>query len=60
MAAAASTPAFEWLEFDVTDNPLQDPFFVDDLTVEDGRVALPTERGLGVSLTDEVLQYAVG
>jgi L-alanine-DL-glutamate epimerase-like enolase superfamily enzyme len=59
MAAAASTPAFEWLEFDVTDNPLQEPFFVDDLTVEDSRVALPTEPGLGVSLTEEVLEYAV-
>jgi len=59
MAVSASTPAFEWLEFDVTDFPLQESFFIEGLDVEDGRVSLPTEPGLGVSLSEEVLDYAV-
>ena len=59
MAVAASTPSFEWLEFDVTDFPLQESFFTEGLTLEDGRVSLPTEPGLGVSLSDDVLDYAV-
>ena len=59
MAVAASTPSFEWLEFDVTDFPLRERFFTEGLTVEGGRVSLPTEPGLGVSLTDEVLEYAI-
>lgn len=59
MAVAASTPAFEWLELDVTGNPLQESFFAEGLAVQNGRVSLPTEPGLGVSLPDEVLEYAV-
>ena len=59
IAVAASTPAFEWLELDVTDFPLRDAFFAEGLTVEDGRVSLLTDPGLGVSLSDEALEYAV-
>jgi L-alanine-DL-glutamate epimerase-like enolase superfamily enzyme len=59
ITVAASTPAFEWLELDVTDFPLRDAFFDEGLTVENGRVSLPTEPGLGVSLTEEALAYAV-
>jgi L-alanine-DL-glutamate epimerase-like enolase superfamily enzyme len=50
MHLAASTPAFEWLEFDVTDFPPYESLFVTPPTVADGRVALPTEPGLGVDL----------
>jgi len=50
MHLAAATPAFEWLEYDVTDFPLFESLLVDPPTVEDGRVALPEAPGLGVDL----------
>lgn len=60
MHLAAATPAFEWLEFDVTDFPLVGSLLVDQPTVEDGRVALPEAPGLGVDLdTPAVANYRV-
>lgn len=52
----ASSPACEWLEFDVTDFPLYESFFHDPLEIDDGRVGLPSAPGLGVELTDEIVE----
>ena len=46
-------------KLEICDFPLRDAFFAEGLTVEDGRVSLPTDPGLGVSLSDEALEYAV-
>lgn len=50
MHLAAATPAFEWLELDVTDFPLFGSLLAEPLTVENGRVALPEAPGLGVDI----------
>jgi L-alanine-DL-glutamate epimerase-like enolase superfamily enzyme len=56
----AASPAGEWLEFDTTDFALFEELFVSDLTVEDGRVALPDDPGLGVELDESVIgEYRV-
>jgi D-galactarolactone cycloisomerase len=57
MHVGAASPAFEWLEFDVTDFPLYEDLFVTPPTVdESGRVALPEEPGLGVELDDVTIE----
>lgn len=61
MHLLASTPAGEWLEFDVTEFPLYETLFAAPLDVEDGTVRLPSEPGLGVELPDGVVdQYGTG
>jgi L-alanine-DL-glutamate epimerase-like enolase superfamily enzyme len=41
----------------VTEFPLYEAFFPDGLDVDDdGRVAVPTAPGLGVELTDEIVE----
>ena len=56
----ASTPNCEWLEFDVTEFPLLEAVYAEPLEVSDGRVSLPTTPGLGVELTEEVVdEYGI-
>lgn len=53
----ACTPACEWLEYDVTDNPLYERLLSSPVDVDDeGRVAVPTEPGLGVELPPDVVE----
>jgi L-alanine-DL-glutamate epimerase-like enolase superfamily enzyme len=56
MHVLATAPAGSWLEFDVTDFPLYEDLFTSSLVVDDeGQVALPTDPGLGVDLTADVV-----
>ncbi|MFC7198698.1 mandelate racemase/muconate lactonizing enzyme family protein [Halospeciosus flavus] len=61
MQVMASSPACEWLEFDVTGYDLYESLLVSDLDVDDaGRVAVPTDPGIGATLPDDVLaEYGV-
>jgi L-alanine-DL-glutamate epimerase-like enolase superfamily enzyme len=53
----ACSPETEWLELDVTDYDLYETFLTSSLDVDDeGRVAVPTDPGLGVELTDDVVE----
>jgi L-alanine-DL-glutamate epimerase-like enolase superfamily enzyme len=53
----ACSPETEWLELDVTDYDLYGTFLTSPLDVDDeGRVAVPTDPGLGVELTDDVVE----
>jgi L-alanine-DL-glutamate epimerase-like enolase superfamily enzyme len=53
----ACTPETEWLELDVTGYDLYESLLASPLEVDDeGRVAVPTDAGLGVELTDEVVE----
>jgi D-galactarolactone cycloisomerase len=51
----AALPQTEWLEFDPTGTAIYEELFIDPLEVEAGRVRVPTRPGLGVRLTQEVL-----
>ncbi|WP_176791180.1 enolase C-terminal domain-like protein [Haloplanus vescus] len=56
----SSSPACEWIEFDPTDFPVSEALFETPPTLDDGRIALPEEPGLGISLDDGVLdEYRV-
>ena len=51
----ASLPDTEWLEFDPTGTAVYQELFVEPLVVERGRVRVPQTPGLGVRLTQAVL-----
>jgi D-galactarolactone cycloisomerase len=51
----ATVPETEWLEFDPTGTAIYEEMFVEPLVVERGRVRVPKTPGLGVRLTEEVL-----
>jgi L-alanine-DL-glutamate epimerase-like enolase superfamily enzyme len=51
----AALPETEWLEFDPTGTAIYEELFVEPLVVERGRVRVPTAPGLGVRLTEQVL-----
>jgi L-alanine-DL-glutamate epimerase-like enolase superfamily enzyme len=51
----AALPETEWLEFDPTGTAIYEELFVEPLVVEHGRVRVPDTPGLGVRLTQEVL-----
>ena len=51
----AALPETEWLEFDPTGTAIYEELFVEPLVVERGRVCVPESPGLGVRLTEEVL-----
>ena len=51
----AALPETEWLEFDPTGTAVYEELFVEPLVVERGRVRVPESPGLGVRLTEEVL-----
>ena len=51
----AALPETEWLEFDPTGTSIYEELFVEPLVVERGRVRVPDGPGLGVRLTEEVL-----
>jgi L-alanine-DL-glutamate epimerase-like enolase superfamily enzyme len=51
----AALPETEWLEFDPTGTAIYEELFVEPLVVERGRVRVPEAPGLGVRLTEEVL-----
>jgi L-alanine-DL-glutamate epimerase-like enolase superfamily enzyme len=51
----AALPETEWLEFDPTGTAIYEELFVEPLVVERGRVRVPESPGLGVRLTEEVL-----
>jgi D-galactarolactone cycloisomerase len=53
MAAIEDT---EWLEYDPTGTAVYEELFVEPLEIQDGRVRVPTSHGLGVRLTDEIIQ----
>ncbi|MFB6195599.1 MAG: mandelate racemase/muconate lactonizing enzyme family protein [Haloplanus sp.] len=60
MHVMAASPACEWLEFDPTDFPVYESLFETPPELEDGRIALPDDPGLGVSLDDDVIgEYRV-
>jgi len=60
MHVMAASPACEWLEFDPTDFPVYEAVFETPPALEDGRIALPEEPGLGVSLDEAVIgEYRV-
>jgi L-alanine-DL-glutamate epimerase-like enolase superfamily enzyme len=51
----AALPGTEWLEFDPTGTAIYEELFVEPLVVERGRVRVPNGPGLGVRLTQGVL-----
>jgi L-alanine-DL-glutamate epimerase-like enolase superfamily enzyme len=51
----AALPETEWLEFDPTGTAIYEELFVEPLAVEGGRVYVPEGPGLGVRLTEELL-----
>lgn len=51
----ASTPACEWLEFDVTGYPLYESLLASPLSVDGTQVEVPVDPGLGVELTDDLV-----
>jgi L-alanine-DL-glutamate epimerase-like enolase superfamily enzyme len=51
----AALPETEWLEFDPTGTAIYEELFVEPLIVERGRVRVPTAPGLGVRLTEDVI-----
>jgi L-rhamnonate dehydratase len=53
-------PNGEYLEYGLSDSPLNTDLFTPPITVRDGMAHVPTEPGLGVSLDEEVVaKYAV-
>jgi L-alanine-DL-glutamate epimerase-like enolase superfamily enzyme len=51
----SALPETEWLEFDPTGTAIYEELFVEPLVVEQGRVRVPYSPGLGVRLTEVVL-----
>src|SRR5262249_19134659 len=51
----AALPETQWLEFDPTGTAIYEDLFVEPLVVERGRVRVPTAPGLGVRLTEDVV-----
>jgi L-alanine-DL-glutamate epimerase-like enolase superfamily enzyme len=59
-AATACCPFIEFLPADLSDSGLRRELVQDELAMRDGRIALPTKPGLGISLNQEALKkYAV-
>jgi L-alanine-DL-glutamate epimerase-like enolase superfamily enzyme len=52
----AALPETMLLEFDPTQTAVYEELFTDPLIIEQGKVQVPTRPGLGVRLTDEVLE----
>ena len=48
-----------WLEFDPTGSAIYEELFVEPLAVEGGRVRVPNTPGLGVRLTEKVINAAL-
>ncbi len=53
---AAATQSVEWLERVIAPWSLQNDFMIDQLELKDGTVGVPTAPGLGVRITDELLE----
>ncbi|MCI0377844.1 MAG: mandelate racemase/muconate lactonizing enzyme family protein [Gemmataceae bacterium] len=51
----AALPATQWLEFDPTGTAIYEELFVEPLQVEAGRVRVPSTPGLGVRLTQAII-----
>ena len=51
----AAFPDTQLLEFDPTGTAIYEELFIDPLVVEDGFVHVPDRPGLGVRLTDEIM-----
>jgi L-alanine-DL-glutamate epimerase-like enolase superfamily enzyme len=51
----AALPETEWLEFDPTGTAIYEELIIEPLVVDRGRVRVPESPGLGVRLTEEVL-----
>lgn len=45
------------IEFDRTHNPLRDDLLVDGFSLDEGKVVVPTDPGLGVTIDEDVLQH---
>lgn len=52
----AALPETQLLEFDPTGTAIYEDLFVEPLIVENGQVSVPTAPGLGVKLTDELVE----
>jgi L-alanine-DL-glutamate epimerase-like enolase superfamily enzyme len=52
----ACTPSCELLEFDPTGYPLYEPLLAKPLKVKDGYVEIPDSPGIGVNLTDKIIE----
>jgi len=58
-AATACCPFIEYLPAPLSESPLRRDLLIEDLTVTDGRIALPQKPGLGIELNRDALhQYA--
>jgi L-alanine-DL-glutamate epimerase-like enolase superfamily enzyme len=53
---AAAMPSVDWLEVVVAPRSVQDDFLVEPLRPVDGVIGIPTQPGLGVRLTPELLE----
>jgi L-alanine-DL-glutamate epimerase-like enolase superfamily enzyme len=51
----AALPETEWLEFDPTRTAIYEELFVEPLVVEKGHVRVPTAPGLGVRLSQQII-----
>jgi L-alanine-DL-glutamate epimerase-like enolase superfamily enzyme len=51
----ATLPETQLLEFDPTHTAIYEELFIEPLVIEDGFVHVPTVPGLGVRLTDEII-----
>lgn len=56
LQVVACSAGCEWLEYDTTDYPLYEELLVSPVEIDDdGRVSVPDEPGLGVTLPEEVV-----
>jgi L-rhamnonate dehydratase len=55
-AASANSPTFEFLSPHLWDSPIRTSLVSPEPAIEDGRMAVPTEPGLGIELDDEVVE----
>lgn len=53
---AAAMPSVEWLEVVVAPRMIQEDFLLEPLKPRDGVIGIPTQPGLGVQLTPELLE----
>jgi L-alanine-DL-glutamate epimerase-like enolase superfamily enzyme len=51
----AALPQTEWLEFDPTGTAIYEELFIEPLVVERGHVHVPRAPGLGVRLTQDII-----
>jgi L-alanine-DL-glutamate epimerase-like enolase superfamily enzyme len=55
-AACPAAPYFEYVSPHVFDSPLRRDLTSPEATLEDGRMALPTAPGLGITLNEDLVR----